>query len=128
MKKSILFTAFAVSLFAVSAAPAQNADGTTTTRKRRTTTTATVSTRNNATLTSRLRRIEAESARGGFNTSAPTSRIDGSVSRAARSGNPLQMINPFAPKEYGDGTDVTRRESDDPYQRAQGLRLLAVEF
>ena len=120
MKKPILFAALAVSLFAVSAAEAQ------TVTKRRTTT-ATVSTSNNTALTNRLRRIEA-GAQQGFQTTPPASRIDGSVSRATRSGNPLQMINPFAPKEYGDGSDVTRREPEDPYQRAQGLRLFAVSF
>ncbi len=125
MKKPILLAALTVSLFALSAAEAQTADGTT--AKKRRTTTATVSARDNAALANRLRRIEASTRQ--ITTTAPQgSRIDGSVSRAARSGNPLQMINPFAPKEYGDGTDVTRRESDDPYQRAQGLRLVAVEF
>lgn len=124
MKKLTLFAALAISLFAVSASEAQTADAQATAKRR---TTTTVSTRNNTTLTNRLRRIEANSRQ--FTTTTPRgARIDGSVSRAARSGNPLQMVNPFAPQEYGDGSDVTRRESDDPYQRAQGLRLLAVEF
>ncbi len=55
-------------------------------------------------------------------------RTDGVVPRAIRSGNPLQMINPAAPAEYGTGQDVTRREVDDPNQRPQGLRLYAIEF
>lgn len=55
-------------------------------------------------------------------------RTDGIIPRAVRSGNPLQMINPAAPAEYGSGQDVTRHEGDDPFQRAQGLRLYAVEF
>ena len=75
----------------------------------------------------RLRRIEAQSRT--ITTSTPQgTRIDGSVTRAARSGNPLQMINPFAPKQYGDGTDVTRHEPDDAFQRPEGLKLFAVEF
>ncbi len=55
-------------------------------------------------------------------------RTDGIIPRAVRSGNPLQMINPAAPAEYGSGQDVTRHEAGDPSQRPQGLRLYAVEF
>ena len=123
MKTLILLAACAIGLCAASAASAQNADATTTTR----TTRRTVSTRNNAALTARLRRIEAQSQRN-LEATAPRSSIDGSVTRAARSGNPLQMVNPLAPAEYGDGSDVTRREADDPYQKAQGLRLFVVNF
>ena len=55
-------------------------------------------------------------------------RTDGIIPRAIRSGNPLQMINPAAPAEYGSGQDVTRHEVDDPFQRPQGLKLYAIEF
>lgn len=55
-------------------------------------------------------------------------RTDGIVPRAIRSGNPLQMINPLAPAEYGNGRDVTRHEVDDPDQRPQGLKVYAIEF
>lgn len=55
-------------------------------------------------------------------------RLDGSIPRAIRSGQPLQMINPFAPAEYGDGRDMVRREPDDPYQRPRGFKLFVVEF
>ena len=123
MKTLTLLAACALGLCAVSAAEAQTADGTTTTRATR----RTVSTRNNAALTARLRRIEAQSQRG-FTATPPRSSIDGSVTRTIRSGNPLQMINPLAPAEYGDGSDVTRREADDPYQKAEGLRLFVVNF
>ncbi len=124
MKTLTLLAACALSLCAVAAANAQS-DTTTTTRTR--TTRQTVSTRNSAALTARLRRIEAQSQRN-ITTTAPRSNIDGSVTRAARSGNPLQMVNPLAPAEYGDGSDVTRRDPEDPYQRAQGLRLFVVNF
>jgi hypothetical protein len=55
-------------------------------------------------------------------------RVDGAVVRAVRSGHPLQMINPGAPAEYGNGQDMVRHETDDPYQRPQGIKLFAVEF
>ncbi len=55
-------------------------------------------------------------------------RVDGSIPRAIRSGHPLQVINPLAPAEYGDGRDMVRREADDPYQRPRGLKLFVVEF
>ncbi len=55
-------------------------------------------------------------------------RTDGVVPRAIRSGNPLQMINPAAPAEYGNGQDVARREVNDPNQRPQGLKLYSIEF
>ena len=123
MKKLAFFAAVAVSLFAVSAADAQSDTRTTTARTTRRTT---ITARNSANVTARLRRIEAQS--GSISTTPRAARIDGSVTRAARSGNPFQMINPFAPKEYGDGTDVTRHEPDDPFQRPEGLKLFAVEF
>lgn len=123
MKKLALFAAVAASLFATSAADAQSD---TTTKTSRTTHRTTITARNNASVTARLRRIEAQART--FQATPRATRIDGSVTRAARSGNPLQMINPFAPKEYGDGTDVTRHEPDDAFQRPEGLKLFAVEF
>ena len=124
MKTLFLLTACALSLGVVSAANAQSADGTTTTTR---TTRRTISTRTNTALTARLRRIEAQSQQN-LSATAPRSNIDGSVTRAARSGNPLQMVNPLAPAEYGDGSDVTRRDPEDPFQRPQGLRLFVVNF
>ena len=124
MKKLALLVAVAVSLFVVSPANAQSDTGVTTSRNARR---KTISANNNANVTARLRRIEAQART--ITTPAPQgARIDGSVARATRSGNPLQMINPFAPKQYGDGTDVTRHEPDDPFQRPEGLKLFAVEF
>ena len=125
MKKFTLLAVAAFGLFAVAAADAQT-DSTTTTTRTTTARRVTVNARNNAALNARLRQFEAQSNK--TRATAPTSRIDGSVTRAARSGNPLQMINPLAPKEYGDGTDVTRHEPDDPFQRPQGLRLFVATF
>ncbi len=55
-------------------------------------------------------------------------RTDGIIPRAIRSGNALQMINPAAPAEYGNGNDMVRHEPSDPSQRPQGFKLLAIEF
>jgi hypothetical protein len=57
-----------------------------------------------------------------------TPATDGVIPRAVRSGSPLQMINPFAPAEYGNGQDTVRREPTDPYARPQGIKLVALEF
>ena len=129
MKKLTLFAAVAVSLFVVSVADAQSDTTTATTTRTKHTAkrTTTITTRDNAAVTRRLRRIEANSR--SITTTVPQgTRIDGSVARTVRSQNALQMINPFAPKEYGDGTDVTFHEPDDAFQRPEGLRLFAVEF
>ena len=126
MKTLALIATVTVSLCALSTAGAQSDTTNTTTRAKRTAR-QTVTARNNVALNQRLRRIEANSRT--ITTATPQgTRIDGGVTRTVRSRNPLQMVNPFAPKEYGDGTDVTRREPEDPFQRPEGLRLFAVEF
>lgn len=61
-------------------------------------------------------------------TIAPTPGADGVVPRAIRSGNPLQMLNPFAPAEYGGGHDVVRHDDGDPYQNPRGIKLVAFTF
>ncbi len=111
MKTLPLIVTLAAGLFAVSGLQAQ-------------TSSATISARNNARLNAQRR----TTTRAANATVRVGPRTDGSVVRAARSGNPLQMINPAAPAEYGDGRDVTRHEVDDPFQRPQGLKLFAVEF
>ena len=55
-------------------------------------------------------------------------RTGGVVPRAIRSGSPLQMINPLAPASYGSGSETVRRELNDPYGRAQGIKLVSIEF
>ena len=132
MKKLSLFAAVAVSLLVASVANAQSDSTTTTGKTTRTKHTAkrttTITTRdNNAAVNRRLRRIDARS--GTITTAVPQgSRVDGGVVRAVRSRNPLQMINPFAPKEYGSGNDVAFHEPDDAFQRPEGLRLYEVTF
>jgi hypothetical protein len=48
--------------------------------------------------------------------------VDGAIPKAARSKSLLQMINPLAPKEYGDGTEVVARHPITG--EAQGVTLL----
>jgi hypothetical protein len=59
---------------------------------------------------------------------------EGAIQRGVRRGNPLQMVNPFAPREYGSGTDFVSTQRD-PFQhpygsvvRPTGVRLVTVEF
>ena len=120
MKKLLLIATLAAAFCAVSSAEAQTATASKTSRNNSTATaTGTISRRNGANI-------------GKRGPAAPItvqpSQVDGVVPRVIRSGNPLQMINPFAPASYGDGRDVTRREVGDPGQRAQGLKLATVEF
>ena len=129
MKNFSLLIALTVGLFTVSDLQAQTTTTTdSTTRTRRTrTTTATISARNNA----RLNAQRAAVVRASNTTTIAPARVDGSLVRtfkAVRYGNPLQMVNPDAPAEYGNGRDVTRHEVDDPDQRPQGLKLFAFEF
>ena len=59
---------------------------------------------------------------------APPPAVDGVLPRMIRSGNPLQMLNPAAPPEYGYGQDMVSRNPTDPYQKPKGIRLFAIEF
>ena len=52
--------------------------------------------------------------------------VDGAIPKAIRSKNLLRMISPFAPKEYGDGTDVLARHPITG--EAQGVTLLMVTY
>jgi hypothetical protein len=53
-----------------------------------------------------------------------------------RLGNPLQMVNPFAPAEYGDGREFVTARGEDPSLRPRdrsralpiGLRLFSIAF
>ena len=91
----------------------------------------------------------AGSALGQGNISAPTVRrqalppvnraaeSEGGLQRGVRLGNPVQMLNPFAPAEYGDGSDFvathdegpsTLRPRDRSRTHPMGLRLLSFAF
>lgn len=64
----------------------------------------------------------------------PQIRVTGPAARAMRAGNPAQLINPFAPREYGDASGSVVYESSDPIvrvhgrERAQGVILIALNF
>ena len=126
MKTLPLLVTVAAGLLTVSGLQAQTDQVTTTARRSRSRVAATASV--NSRSSTRLEAQRRAAQRAAVGTTVAPARIDGSVVRAARSGNPLQMVNPAAPAEYGDGRDVTRHEVDDPYQRPQGLKLFAVEF
>ena len=64
-----------------------------------------------------------------------TPRVDGAVPRAVRLGNPLQMLNPYAPREYGEGDEFVSYTDRDPFQGAagrrshsQGIKVLSFEW
>src|SRR5262245_36874451 len=52
--------------------------------------------------------------------------VDGAIPRAVKAGNPLQMINPFAPMEYGDGYDNVTLDQDR--KKATGISLFNLKF
>jgi hypothetical protein len=51
---------------------------------------------------------------------APQHPSEGVLQRAVRVGNPLQMINPFASREYGDGSEFLYYDEKDHFQQSQG--------
>jgi hypothetical protein len=53
-------------------------------------------------------------------------KTDGAVPRAFRTRNPLQLINPFAPPEYGSSFDNVT--TDLLTDRPDGIRILGVKF
>lgn len=52
--------------------------------------------------------------------------LDGSIPEAIRSGQPLQLINPLAPAEFGSGAENVSRAPDDG--RPQGFILFGFLF
>ena len=127
MKTLPLLITVAASLLAVSGLHAQNTQNAQLTPDNgRTAHTTTRTVRYSRTRTN-LQRSFVNRGRGTAISTTPR-RVDGGFVRAYRSGNPLQMVNPAAPAEYGDGRDVTRHEVDDPFQRSQGLRFFAFDF
>ena len=102
MKTLLLAVTLAVGLCAVSSAEAQTAASKTSRNNSTATATGTIS--------SRRSRFAVQQNRTGNAVTATAPQVDGVIPRAIRSGNPLQMINPFAPAAYGNGRDVTRHE------------------
>jgi hypothetical protein len=64
----------------------------------------------------------------------PAPASEGAVQHAARVGNPLQLVNPFAPAAYGSGrdfvanTDATEVSHPHIHARPIGLRLFSITF
>jgi protease II len=64
----------------------------------------------------------------------PATPVEGAIQRAARVGNPPQVINPFAPAEYGSGrifvtnADATGVPVSHLRARPVGLRLFSFAF
>jgi hypothetical protein len=66
----------------------------------------------------------------------PAAQSEGSLQRGVRLGNPVEMFNPVAPAEYGDGREFVTARGDDPGLRPRdtsrnfpiALRLFSVAF
>lgn len=67
----------------------------------------------------------------------PSERTEGSLQRGVRLGNPAQMINPFAPAEYGSGQEFVQprqyhEQALRPHDRSRefpiGLRFFSIAF
>jgi hypothetical protein len=50
----------------------------------------------------------------------------GALVQVVKTDNPLQLINPFAPAEYGSGEDNLSRDWSN--RKATGLRILSLKF
>jgi hypothetical protein len=42
--------------------------------------------------------------------------------------NKLQLLNPFAPRQYGSGEQVVVADPQDPKERPHAVRLISFEF
>ena len=54
-------------------------------------------------------------------------QVTGVIPRIIRGGDPLQMLNPFAPAKYGTAEEDAVLDSDVP-GRGDGIKLLSVSF
>jgi hypothetical protein len=59
--------------------------------------------------------------------SLPPRSVSGVIPRALRGGNPLQMLNPAAPAEYGTAADGVSLDPEVPGQ-INGINLFSVSF
>src|SRR5450432_2230150 len=57
----------------------------------------------------------------------PKPEVSGVIPRAVQGGNPLQMLNPFAPSRYGTAEQNTAPDPDLPGQ-GDGIKLLRISF
>lgn len=54
-------------------------------------------------------------------------KIEGAVPRGVRGGNPLQMLNPWAPARYGTWVENTSFDPDIP-GKWKGIKLFEIIF
>lgn len=54
-------------------------------------------------------------------------KVDGVIPRAIRGGNPLQMLNPRAPRKYGTSQEAVTYDQDDP-AKWRGIKLFEIRF
>jgi len=53
--------------------------------------------------------------------------VDGVVPRAVRGGNPLQMLNPRAPRKYGTSQEAVTYDQNDP-AKWRGIKFFEFRF
>ena len=53
--------------------------------------------------------------------------VDGIVPRAIRGGNPLQMLNPRAPRKYGTSLEAVSYDQNDP-NKWRGIKFFEFRF
>jgi hypothetical protein len=53
--------------------------------------------------------------------------VSGVIPRAIRGGNPLQMLNPFAPAKYGTAEENVSLDPDVP-GKWDGIKFLSISF
>jgi hypothetical protein len=53
--------------------------------------------------------------------------VSGVIPRAIRGGNPLQMLNPFAPAKYGTSEDNVSVDPDVP-GKVNGINFVSISF
>ena|ERR1700736_4343439 len=53
--------------------------------------------------------------------------VSGVIPRAIRGGNPLQMLNPFAPAKYGTAEEVASLDPDVP-GKVNGINFVSISF
>lgn len=57
----------------------------------------------------------------------PKPEVTGVIPRAVRGGNPLEMLDPFAPAKYGTSEESITSDPEQP-GRVDGIKLLNVSF
>jgi hypothetical protein len=53
--------------------------------------------------------------------------VSGVIPRAIRGGQPLQMLNPFAPAKYGTADESVSLDPDVP-GKVNGIKLVSISF